>query len=48
MAPLYLTFKYYGSKVIVVVLGGFIDITVGADDPTAPYYFSHHNIVKVK
>jgi hypothetical protein len=48
MPPLYLTFKYYVSEVIVVVLGGFIDITVGADDPTAPYHFPHHNIVKVK
>jgi len=45
MAPLQLTFKHDGPEVIVVVLGGFIDVTIGADDPTAPYYSPHHYIV---
>jgi hypothetical protein len=48
VSPFYLTFEYYFSEFVVVGFGGFIDITVGADDTAASYYFAHLVIVIVE
>ena len=47
VAPFHLSVKHYGSEIIVVVPGGLVDVTVGADDAAAPDYLSHHVTVKV-